>query len=187
MKILIVDNNTKHIEDVKALCVSNEIHVMKWGEISPDTYTGFDLIILSGGSGMAIDKHEEDFLNEIELIKNSNRPIIGICLGFELICHTFGCKMEREEEREKGIVKIDVVKNDVIFEGKDKLNVMMMHKWHVRDVDSILEVLARSEKGIDIVKHFHKPIYGFQFHPEIIEPQNDGSKIFMNCLNNISK
>jgi GMP synthase-like glutamine amidotransferase len=185
MNILIVDNNTKHIDGIKRICEGNSINVAKYYDNLDNVYQDYDLIILTGGTGLSIDKHENDFVGEINLIKNSNKPIIGICLGFEVICHAFGCRMEREEEREKGIVGIDALTNDKILLGKDKLKVSMAHKWHVKEVNSVLIPLARSAKGIDIVKHINKPIYGFQFHPETNEPANDGEMIFKECLKNI--
>src|SRR4051812_33374383 len=115
MKTLIIDNNTKHIDEIKKLCPGHTITVKRWNEAAPDDYSEFDLIILSGGSGMAINEHEQDLANEIALIKNSDKPIIGICLGFELICHAFGCKMEREEVIQKGIFEITPIAPNKIF------------------------------------------------------------------------
>ena len=62
----------------------------------------------------------------------------------------------------------------------------MGHKWHIKEVNSVLIPLAKSAKGIDIVKHVNKKIYGFQFHPEITEPKNDGEIIFKTCLDVIN-
>lgn len=182
MRILLVDNNTKHIEDIKKLCIDHQVTVKKWNEITSREYEDFALIILSGGTGMAIENHEQDLATEMELIRRSDKPIIGICLGFELICHVFGAKMEKEEERERGVIEIDVVEQNPIFNGKVKLKVFMAHKWHVRSVEPDLIVLAKTAKGVDVVKHKDRPIYGFQFHPELLDENNDGSRIFNNCL-----
>jgi GMP synthase (glutamine-hydrolysing) len=182
MKILIIDNNSKHIEEIKNLCLGHAVSILKWSEISTDSYRPFDLIILSGGSGMSIDKHTADFKTEADLIRKSNKPIIGICLGFELICKTFGCRIEREEESERGLIEIQTMKDDQIFGEKSKFKVFMAHKWHVREVDPPLIPLARSEKGIDIVRHLEKQIYGFQFHPEVLDPENDGHLIFNSLI-----
>ncbi len=186
MKILLVDNNTKHIGDIKKLCTEHEVIVKRWELLQSEDYKDFDLVILSGGSGMAIDEHEKDLAKEIKLIKNSDRPIIGICLGFELICHSFGSRMEREDEREKGIFEIETTEESPIFAGKKKLKVFMAHKWHVKEVGANLIVLAKSPKGIDVIKHKDKPIYGFQFHPEITDENNDGAEIFYICLKEIA-
>lgn len=182
MNILIIDNNSKHIDEIKKLCEGNKVNVLKYSDNLDNVYFDYDLIILTGGTGLAIDKHENDLSSEINLIKNSTKPIIGICLGFEVICHAFGCKMEREDEREKGLVEIEAITEDRVLLGKKKLKVLMAHKWHVKEVSKDLIPLARSLKGIDIIKHVNKPIYGFQFHPEIIEPENDGPVIFKTCL-----
>lgn len=184
-KTLIVNNNTKHIKAIKKLCsdLGYNSNVIKWDKLKPSDYKKFDLIILSGGTGMAIDKHEKDFKNEIELIKKSNKPIIGFCLGFELICYVFGCTMIRENQAEKGIVKIKAIKKHKIFANKKTFKVYMSHKWHVKKINSSnLIILAKSTKGIDIVKHKDRFIYGFQFHPEIVKPLNNGADIFNNCL-----
>jgi len=40
------------------------------------------------------------------------------------------------------------------------------HNWSVQKLKRPLRALARSEYGIEILKHSRKPIYGLQFHPE---------------------
>ena len=182
MRILLVDNNTKHIEDIKKLCSKYEVIVKRWNEITSREYEDFDLIVLSGGTGMAIENHEQDLATEMELIRRSDKPIIGVCLGFELICHVYGSKMEKEDVREKGIIEIDVLLPDPVFVGREKLRVYMAHKWHVKDVGPELTILASSHKGIDAVKHKTRPMYGFQFHPEILEEANNGAEVFNKCL-----
>jgi GMP synthase (glutamine-hydrolysing) len=186
MKILIIDNNSKHIEKIKELCKDNIVEVLKYSDDLVGMDRNYDLVILSGGTGLPINKKEKELMGEINLIKNSTKPIIGICLGFELICHAFDCKMIREEEREKGIVEINIL-NDEYFLGKKKLKVLMAHKWHVREVGPEIIPLAQTSKGIDIIKHKSRPIYGFQFHPEIIEPENDGKFIFEEVFNLLTR
>jgi carbamoylphosphate synthase small subunit len=42
--------------------------------------------------------------------------------------------------------------------------------------------LANSIEGIEIIKHKDKPIYGFQFHPEMFPNLSDGDELFANIV-----
>ena len=59
----------------------------------------YDAFVLSGSSKYAILNHLDVYSSEIELIKKSNKPILGICLGFELICYTFDEKLIFHKEQ----------------------------------------------------------------------------------------
>jgi putative intracellular protease/amidase len=59
----------------------------------------YDLIILSGGTNMTLLKNLPKLRKEITMIKRTSKPIIGICLGFQLIAFAFGSKLKKREEK----------------------------------------------------------------------------------------
>jgi anthranilate/para-aminobenzoate synthase component II len=48
-----------------------------------------------------------------------------------------------------------------------------------------LNVLSESVNGHEIIKIPGKQIYGIQFHPEHIDPKNDGKEVFNEILEEI--
>ncbi|MEK7552905.1 MAG: gamma-glutamyl-gamma-aminobutyrate hydrolase family protein [Patescibacteria group bacterium] len=183
MKILLIDNHTKHVQDWKRLAKENNLDLVVVSCAEPEiSQEIFDLIILSGGTGLPVTRSRDVLKKEIEIIKNSSKPILGVCLGFELIADTFGATLLYREKRVSGFSRIRVSKNDPMFAGLDEFSAKEAHKFYLETLPKGLEELARSESGVEVFKHRTRLIYGFQFHPEIISPENQGTQVFLNLL-----
>lgn len=181
MNILIIDNGSKFINHLKNSLKGNKIHLMKFGKINLKETSKFDKIILSGGS-LPILNHKKEYSKEIKLIKQSKIPILGICLGFELIAVAFGEKIERMETKEKEIIFVEKIKEDKILEGLSKFKVFESHQWLLRKCKFLIP-LAKSKKGIEIIGHPRKEIYGLQFHPEMFHSKTKGLILLKNFIN----
>jgi len=186
MRILIVDNKTLFIKNIKRLLRGHEVEVKKFNEIKVRDANKFDVVILSGGYEKRVKYHRKRYLKEIRFIRECKRPVFGICLGFQLICYVFRCKLKRLERPRRGIVSLKIIKNDPIFKGIKKLKVVERHEWAVKDECGPLEVLAVSKDGIEVVKHRKRMIYGVQFHPEV-KMNSNGYKIVKNFLKMVEK
>lgn len=178
MKILLVDNHTKNLEETKGLLNGFDFSVCKKEEFSNDFANIFDLIIFLGGSGVhSVKNHSEDYKNEIDFISKSNKKIIGICLGCEIVAKAFNCSLKELQAKEKGISTIKFKNEEIpIYEA---------HRFVIDKVSDEIEILATSDHGIEMIKHKTRPIYGLQFHPEMFVDITKGSEIFMNILKNI--
>lgn len=124
-------------------------------------------IILSGGPASIYDPQSPkigDWLLKLDI------PILGICYGHQLIASMAGGRVDRGVG-EYGKTKIRIVKNDDIFNGWDNEEfVWMSHKDYVAELPNNVEVLAVSldSRYISAFRLKDKPIYGVQFHPEVI-------------------
>jgi len=184
MKILLIDNETILLDKLKSLISEDEI-IHKWNDLSDINIKQFDIIILSGGSKFPVVGSERMLFREINIIKNFNKSILGICFGFELLTDACGGKLERMQVKKKGITKLTVVKNDIIFGGRDSFEVYESHRWKIKETPLDFDVLAVSEHGIAVIKHKNKQIYGFQFHPEHCVDTTYGAEIFFNTIKQI--
>jgi len=126
-------------------------------------------IILSPGPGNP-SKYVA-LLNIIDVFKGKI-PILGICLGHQVIGYYFGFNIIKGNKPMHG--KISWIQNNgkSLFKGLPKnFKVTRYHSLVIDNtIDSIpFEVDALSEDGVIMaITHNKFPIYGIQFHPEAV-------------------
>ena len=128
----------------------------------------FDLFIFHGGKQSANSKskailYEYKFLNYI--IKQ-NKPIIGICLGAQLIAKIYGSKISKSKNKlfECGYKK-NIKESNKVF--KNNLSFLQFHTEGI-SYNKNMELLSKGIMyEVDSFKIKGKKIYGFQFHPEV--------------------
>jgi GMP synthase (glutamine-hydrolysing) len=96
-------------------------------------------------------------------------PVLGICYGMQLACHTLGGKVDSAPAREYGRARVYVEKHNDLFAGvTDQIDVWMSHGDQVSRVSDDFLPLARTATcPIAAVRHKSLPVYGVQFHPEV--------------------
>ncbi len=146
-------------------------------ELSPDA------IILSPGPGKPEDAGVcEDVVREL----GGEIPILGVCLGHQAICETFGGTVthaSRLMHGKQSDTKVDT--SSAIFRGlKEIIPVARYHSLSLKEetLPECLKITARADDGeIMAVEHKEKKIYGLQFHPESIMTP-DGKVMLKNFL-----
>jgi GMP synthase (glutamine-hydrolysing) len=181
-KFLLVNNGTSYLAGLKDLLFATDYTVVSYDELAKIHIDDFDVLMLSGGHVLPLVGNESKFQREMDIIKDSGKPILGICFGFELIASAFGLKLELMGEKENGIIDITVDQKDELFSGIDDFKVFESHRWIVKETNRELQALAHSKDGIEVIKHAALPIYGVQFHPEMFLEKTCGSQIFHNFL-----
>ncbi len=183
MRVLVINNQTLYLDKLLKLLDGNKVVVRDFRRINDVKIGEFEMVILSGSYKYSVVNHLDVYAKEIELIKKVRSPVIGICLGFELIAYTFGGKLKRLQEKVKGMVNIKVINDPLgIFKNLPNFKVYESHRWVVSEDSDQLIALAESKYGIEAVKHKTKPIFGFQFHPEMMIDQTAGDEIFANLM-----
>ena len=185
MKALIINNGTSYLEELKKLLVGSVVNIIESPQISNVKYGDADLVILSGGHGLPVMDEGNPYTEEIQFIRSSFVPILGICLGCELIARAFGANLRLMERREKGVLDISPIQSDRLFKNIQGFSVYESHRWVVEELSRDLVGLAKSKDGYEVIKHRQKLIYGFQFHPEAFVEQTSGDDIFRNFLGGI--
>lgn len=185
MNVLIIDNGTRHLGRLKNLLKSNNLTIINFTDkiISQN----FDLAILTGNSIFPLFFNQDLYNDQINLVKNSNKPIIGICFGCELIAYALGAKIEKLNHKVKGIKQIEILDNSIDITTQNNFNVYESHGWAITELNEILTGLAKSKFGYEIIKHKNKPIFGLQFHPEMFVEETLGDEIFTKILGRINQ
>lgn len=142
----------------------------------------FDFVILSGGRVFNVVDHEERYSEQVALLRESSIPILGICLGCELIAKTFGGELIKDTNKINGYLSFPVNKADKMFRGVDEVKVFESHRYQISSLGKNLVGLAKSEFGYEIIQVLEKKVYGFQFHPEANKEINSGKTLFKNFL-----
>ena len=113
-------------------------------------------------------------------------PILGVCLGHQAICETYGATITYAKKLMHGkmsVANVDI--NCKLFkEKKKRIEVARYHSLAASEENfpDVLTVIARTDDDeIMAVKHKDYEIYGVQFHPEsILTPK--GTIILRNFL-----
>lgn len=184
MKILLIDNYDSFVYNLKAVLeeVSNaKVKVVRNKSIPFKSLGNYDLIVLSPGPGIPSEAGD---LMKLIAVAESQKPLLGICLGHQAIGQYFGAQLKNLDEVKHGISDKIYLKDENIFSEKE-ITVGRYHSWVIEKTPSELEVLATDKNGeVMAIKHHSKPIYGLQFHPESILTPN-GAKILKNILTQI--
>jgi len=187
MKIILIDNydsftfNLYHY--VSSLGVT--VDVIRNDEITHKQIikNKYDKIIISPGPG-----NPNQSGNCIKIVKALYKkiPILGVCLGHQIIGQVFGSKIIQANKLMHG--KTSVIKSKKIGILKNLPSKFVATRYHSLIVDKKtlsdqLEITAETKDGIIMgVMHKEYNIHGVQFHPESIKTII-GIKILKNFIN----
>ncbi|MCL4299384.1 MAG: glutamine-hydrolyzing GMP synthase [Anaerolineae bacterium] len=136
-------------------------------EISRLNPLGF---ILSGGPASVYAKdapHLPDF------VLTTQKPILGICYGMQLLAYHLGGQVDPGQEREYGPAEIKLVGLDnplfaPLYRSRSTLSVWMSHGDRVTRLPAGFHSLAESENSPHTaIGNPARGLYGLQFHPEV--------------------
>jgi GMP synthase (glutamine-hydrolysing) len=101
-------------------------------------------------------------------------PILGLCYGHQLIAQITKAKVEPATCKEYGVAQVEIDKTVGVLKGLGiNEKVWMSHGDTVFTTPPGFEVLAHTQScPVAAFKHKEKPIYGLQWHPEVIHTKN---------------
>ncbi len=185
MKILLVNNRTKHLGRLKKSLRPHKVNVVWFNKFYFSSAKDFDCVILSGGKFHSVENHIDEYKKEIDFIKETRVPVFGICLGFEMIVKAFGGDLKMLKAGDKRVSQIKIISGDkIIKDVKKRFKVYESHLWKASKTKD-LKVIAKEDDYPAIVKVRGKNIYGVNFHPEMMEDKTQGYKILNNFLKQI--
>lgn len=181
-KALVIDNHTKHLDQLRSL-IPCETEVIAWDAFKTIGDTHYDVIILTDGSNMPpVAEYPDAYEHERKLIRETSVPLIGICLGCELIAHEFGATIQKLDAQKKGFVQIAIHPPfDMLFPQKS----MIAYEAHSRVIENLpdtFDLIASSDHGPEIIRHKKRNIWGLQFHPEHLTDRTLGDEVFLAIL-----
>jgi GMP synthase (glutamine-hydrolysing) len=176
MRILVINNygQFNHLirrsirEKVETDLISNE---------TPPEKIESDGLILGGGPTLDRAGRCADYLKELDV------PILGICLGMQVMGTTFGGKVATGTIGGYAEVEVEVITENEILKGlPPRFRTWASHADQVVELPQEFEALARSKVcEIEAMKHLKKPFYGVQWHPEVVHTEH-GQELLDNFI-----
>lgn len=144
-----------------------------------------DRLVVSPGPGHPKDCKLSSKI--VEYAKKTKKPLLGVCLGHQLIGYLSGARVIRAKNLMHGKTSMINFVNDTIFTGlKNPFKAIRYHSLCLdeKGFPEDLTILAKSidDEIIMALRHKEMPIYGLQFHPESIMTPS-GQRILKNFLN----
>lgn len=134
-------------------------------------YSG--LIVLGGTMNACEDEtfpHLRQVVDFIQQFAEANLPILGICLGAQLIARSFGSRVYSNPTPELGFTPVYPVKtrddDPILCHCPENLHMMQWH-FDTFDLPQEAELLMSSQTCRNQFYRIQSNIYGVQFHLEV--------------------
>ena len=188
MKILLIDNYDSFTFNLFHYLSSlkTKVDVIRNDKITSEEIIKkkYDKIVISPGPG-----NPSQSGNCLKIVKSlhKNVPILGVCLGHQIIGQVFGSKIVQARKLMHGKTSTIVSKKKGILKNLPrKFEATRYHSLIIdkKTLSKNLEITAETKDGLIMgVKHKKYNVHGVQFHPESIKTKL-GLKILKNFIKN---
>ena len=166
VKIIVINNygQTCHLIHRAVRDLDQEVELMKnTSSIDEILEKEPDGLILSGGPTLERAGNCSVYVKDLDL------PILGICLGHQVMAKTCGGAVRTGAAGGYAAIEIEIIEENDILKGLGpKTNVWASHADEVSVLPADFIMLARSRIcEVEAMKHRTKPLYGVQWHPEV--------------------
>lgn len=136
-----------------------------------------DGLILSGGPTMDRTGNCKDYVRELNL------PILGICLGHQLMALAYDGDVSTGDYGGYAEVEVEIIDEDDILRGLGpRTQTWASHADEVIQLPESFTHLARSNVcEIEAMRHKDKPLFGIQWHPEVSHTEQ-GEELLLNFI-----
>lgn len=192
MKLVIIDYGAGNIKSIQFAFKRLGVNAVLTSNITEIETADKVIFPGVGAAGSAMKMLKESGLDVV--IPNLKQPVLGICLGMQLMC----CNTEEGNTKGLGIFNVPVKKfpntlkvpqmgwnvisnlKSPLFKGiKEKEFMYLVHSYYAAKNE---QAIAISNYGLEYSAALqHNNFYGVQFHPE--KSGIEGSKILQNFLN----
>lgn len=140
-------------------------------------------IVLSGGPA-SVYEHASPRVDP--RIFDLGVPVLGICYGLQLMAETTGGKVGAAHAREYGSTRCTVDPESALFKGVPKDTVVWnSHGDLVTGLEgSFVSIAKTSSTPFAAVAHKSRPLYGIQFHPEVVHSKH-GRQVLENFVKGV--
>jgi GMP synthase (glutamine-hydrolysing) len=190
LKILVI-NNYKEPEKAKQALHNIALCTGQQPEMLDHTATRLheavlledpDVVILTGSNFM-LSKPDTRmvFQSEMDLVRETDLPFLGICFGHQLIGAAYGSQVADLGHNIREFKEVKLLGEDPLFDGLlGSIRVSESHRQALTRVPEGFRHLAESATSqVEAMCHQKRPIYGVQFHPERSDAKHPHGRIIL--------
>lgn len=176
--ILVVQNNTHAPAGLIGECIAVRGHDTSVvtpiaGDPLPHDGTEFDGLVVLGGPQSAMDDETSPYfpalLDLIRTFAETGRPVLGICLGAQLIARAYGRTVHPNATPEIGyrpVALTDAGCRDPLFRGLQPERRLLQWHYDTFDLPAGAHLLATGSDCRNQAFRLGECVYAFQFHLE---------------------
>jgi anthranilate synthase component 2 len=143
-----------------------------------------DRIIISPGPGHPANPRDVGNSPDIVREFSGRLPILGVCLGHQIIGHVFGARVRQARTIKHGKTSQIRHNGGLLYRGVPE--VFTAARYHSLVVDDLPPILIAEAYSLDDneimgLRHVEHPTFGVQFHPESVATPF-GKRIIKNFL-----
>lgn len=147
------------------------------GDALPPGHREHDGLIVLGGAMSALDDDRRPYFPALtQLIRefsDADKPVLGICLGAQLIARSFAAELQLGGDLEIGfhtVTPTAAAAADPVLSELDRP--LPLFQWHTDHyaLPTGAELLATGERYVNQAYRIGRTVYGMQFHFEVTEP-----------------
>lgn len=186
MRTLLIDNylpNSPQIEHLYNVIKDITVHTVEVKAYSTiqagEEFNLHDVIVFSGAQRLLAEPGVVDgYKNEVDFMKSTQKPVLGICFGHQLLAIAFGAEVMGMDKKVEGYYMVQRISDNEIFEGLgERFLVCESHQEMVADIPFDFELLAGSPNcPVEVMRHDRLPIFGVQFHPERFDDKHPAGR-----------
>jgi len=176
-KIDVVDNHGQftHLEQRALRDMGVDVELID-NETPPEEIDA-DGLVLSGGPDIDDIGRCPDYLD-------LDVPVLGICLGMQIIADELGGRVGGGEYGGYADVTVDVLDEDDPLTGSlaPETRVWASHADEVKELPDGFSLTGRSDVcGVEAMSDVDRDLYGVQWHPEVAHTE-EGEELFENFV-----
>ena len=170
--LIVVNNGTHFLAEMQSALARLDVEydlVPGYESLTPDMLASFSGVILTGGDvHVHVPRDLAATALDEQILTLGTTPILGICLGHQLVAHHWGATIEALRTPVDRHEVVEIVRDDPLFAGlAPRIAVRMAHDDAVTTLPAPLVRLARSRfSEYEAIRHEERLVYGLQFHPE---------------------
>lgn len=134
------------------------------------------LVVLGGPMNVEDQAERPHLRTELRVIEQAlreNKPVLGICLGAQLLAHVLGAPVRKHDQAEIGWYPLELTEAGQADRVMAPLGAATtVFQWHTRSyaLPEGTVQLARTDTCEQQAFRYGETAYGVQFHPEVNQP-----------------
>lgn len=144
-----------------------EVEVVKIGEMGGVSFDRYSGIVISGASILLTEVDLDEFLKDFGFLRTTEVPVLGICLGHQIMGAIYGAQVLKYEMVDKKEA-IEIVFDSCLMGGiENRSSFLEEHSEYITLPEDFVLVGKSASCANEVMQHKSKKLFGVQFHPEV--------------------